>query len=414
MKINVFGTNISALVCAGCLAETGNEVVLVGNRENDRSEPGLVKLLDAQIDAGRLRISNVFDIETDYQIVSFNSGQCAEAKAVAIELAKGTKSSRCVIIRSNFTMGTVKEIEKLSKIDCVVNPDFASDGRAISGFMRPDRIIIGSRNADALQRFKRLFSPFNRNQNVMIEMSPESAELTKYATNAMLATRISLMNELALAAESLGADIEEVRQGIGSDKRIGSSYLYAGIGFGGTHFGEDLERIQQIINPSDAKEGLLQAVRRINEQQKEVLFRKVWKHFDCQLEGKIITLWGISYKPNSNSIEGAPGLELIKAFLNQGARIQIFDPMLDINFMIWMRENLSLEQQSNIQISSEMYDVTQNSDALCVVTEWQPFWAPDLDKLKELMNTPLILDGRNLYDKEWIKENGFTYYGIGR
>ena len=414
MKINVFGNNISALVCAGCLAETGNDVVLVGNRENDRSEPGLVKLLDTQIDAGRLRVSKVYDKDASYQIISFDSGQCAEAKAVAVELAKSSKSDRSVIIRSNFSMGTVREIEALSKIDCVVNPDFASDGRAISGFMRPDRIIIGSRNPDALKRFKRLFSPFNRNQNVMIEMSPESAELTKYATNAMLATRISLMNELALAAESLGADIEEVRQGIGSDKRIGSSYLYAGIGFGGTHFGEDLDRIQQIINPSEAKEGLLQAVRRINEQQKEVLFRKVWKHFNCQLEGKTITLWGVSYKPNSNSIEGAPSIELIKAFLNQGARVQVFDPMLDLNFMIWMRDHLSLEQQSKIQIGADMYEVADNSDALCVVTEWQPFWSPDLEKLKDLMNTPIILDGRNLYDKEWVKENGFTYYGIGR
>jgi len=414
MKINVFGTNISALVCAGCLAETGNQVILVGTRDNDRSEPGLVKLLDSQIDAGRLKISNECDIEADYQIIAFNSVQCAEAKKVAAKLANRNNSNSCVIIRSNFSMGTVKEIEELSKADCVVNPDFASDGQAISGFVRPDRIIIGSRNSVGLTRFKRLFAPFNRGRNVMIEMSPESAELTKYATNAMLATRISLMNELALAAESLGADIEEVRQGIGSDKRIGFSYLYAGIGFGGTHFGEDLERIQNIINPSDSKEGLLEAVIRINEQQKEVLFRKVWKHFSCHLEDKTITLWGISYKPNSNSIEGAPSLDLIKAFLNQGAKLQVFDPMLDINFMIWMRENLSLEQQSRIQISAEMYDVTKNSDALCVITEWQPFSSPDLLKLKEMMNTPIILDGRNLYDKEWIQENGFTYYGIGR
>jgi len=414
MKINVFGTNISALVCAGCLAETGNQVVLVGHRENDRSEPGLVKLLDTQIDTGRLTISNNYDVESDYQIISFDSGQCAEGKLIAKELAQGKNPNRCVIIRSNFTMGTVKEIEDLSQIDCVINPDFASDGQAILGFIRPDRIIIGSRNNESLKRFKRLFAPFNRTKNVMIEMSPESAELTKYATNAMLATRISLMNELALAAESLGADIEEVRQGIGSDNRIGFCYLYAGIGFGGTHFGEDLTRIQKIINPSDAREGLLEAVIRTNEQQKQALFRKVWQHFDCQLEDKTITLWGVSYKANSNSIEGAPSLELIKAFINQGSTIQIFDPMLDCNFMIWMRENLSLEQQKRVQTVTEMYDAAKNSDALCVVTEWQQFRSPDLEKLKTLMKTPMILDGRNLYDKEWIEENQFTYYGIGR
>ncbi|VAW48748.1 UDP-glucose 6-dehydrogenase [hydrothermal vent metagenome] len=414
MKINVFGNNINALVCAGCLAGTGNQVTLVGHRNNEHSEPGLTKLLDTQEDTERLTLSKKFDIEAEYQIISFDPEQCEEGKRIAQILSKGQNPKRCIIIRSNFTMGSVKEIERLSKIPCVINPDFASDGRAIQDFMRPDRIIIGSRNDETLKQFKRLFAPFNRNRNVMIEMSPESAELTKYATNAMLATRISLMNELALAAESLGADIEEVRHGIGSDNRIGASYLYAGIGFGGTHFAKDLCRIHEIINPSDSKEGLLEAVLRINEQQKEALFRKVWQHFDCHIENKIITLWGISYKPNSNSIEGAPSLALIKAFLNQGATVQVFDPMLDANFMIWMRENISLEQQKRLILSGEMYNATHNADALCVITEWQSFLSPDLDKLKHNMNTPLILDGRNLYDKQWIQENQFTYYGIGR
>jgi UDPglucose 6-dehydrogenase len=414
MKINVFGNHISALVCAGCLAETGNQVVLIGNRKDERSEPGLTKLLDAQIDAGRLEISTSFDIETEYQIIALDPEQCEEAKQIASQLAKGNNPNRCIIIRANFTMGTTQQIEKLANIPCVVNPDFTSEGRAIQDFKQPDRIIIGCRDSDTLTQFKRLFIPFNRNQNVMIEMSPESAELTKYATNAMLATRISLMNELALAAESLGADIEEVRQGIGTDKRIGTSYLYAGIGFGGTHFAKDLCRIHNIINPSDSKEGLLEAVIRINDQQKEALFRKAWQHFGCHLEDKTITLWGISYKPNSSSIEGAPSLELIKAFLNQGSILQIFDPMLDVNFMIWMRENLSLEQQKRVHILTDMYEATQNSDALCVVTEWQAFLSLDLEQLKANMRTPLILDGRNLYDKAWLTENDFIYYGIGR
>ncbi len=414
MKINVFGSNISALVCAGCLAETGNQVVLIGNRESERSEPGLTKLLDTQIDAGRLTIATEFDITYEYQIISLNPEQCEEGKQIARELAKVHLPERCIIIRSNFTMGSVKKIEEIMQMPCVINPDFSQDGRAIQGFMHPDRIIIGSRNETTLKQFKHLFAPFNRNRNVMIEMSPESAELTKYATNAMLATRISLMNELALAAESLGADIEEVRQGIGSDNRIGSHYLYAGIGFGGTHFAKDLCRIHNIINPSDSKEGLLEAVIRINEQQKEALFRKTWQHFDCHLDNKIITLWGISYKPNSSSIEGAPSLCLIKAFLNQGAIVQIFDPMLDVHFMIWVRENLSLEQQKRLVILCEMYEATQNSDALCVVTEWQTFLAPDMEKLKHNMRTRLILDGRNLYNKEWIQSHQFTYYGIGR
>jgi len=222
------------------------------------------------------------------------------------------------------------------------------------------------------------------------------------------------MNELAEASESLGADIEEVRQGIGADQRIGTSYLYAGIGFGGTHFAKDLYRIHNLINPSGSKEGLLDAVIRINDQQKEALFRKAWQHFDCHLEDKIITLWGISYKPDSTSIEGAPSLELIKAFLNQGSILQVFDPTLDANFTIWMRENLSLEQQKRVHIATDMYEATQNSDALCLVTEWQAFLSLDLEQLKAKMRTPLILDGRNLYDKTWLNDNQFTYYGIGR
>ncbi len=414
MKINVFGDSISALVCAGCLAETGNQVTLVGHRDNERSEPGLAKLLDTQIDAGRLHVSNAFDIEAEYQIIALNPDQCLEGKQIALALAEGNHPERCIIIRANFTMGTSQRIAELAKIPCIVNPDFASEGRAIQDFKRPDRIIIGCRNPLAQQQFKRLFAPFNRNRNVMIDMSPESAELTKYATNAMLATRISLMNELALASESLGADIEEVRQGIGLDKRIGPSYLYAGIGFGGTHFAKDLCRIHKIINPSDSKEGLLEAVIRINEQQKEALFRKFWQHFNCHIENKVVTLWGISYKPNSTSIEGAPSLELIKAFLNQGVTLQIFDPMLEVNFMIWLRENLSLEQQKRVEIISDMYEATENSDALCVVTEWQAFLSLDLEQLKANMNTPIILDGRNLYDKAWLTDNQFIYYGIGR
>jgi len=186
MKINVFGDSISALVCAGCLAETGNHVVLVGHRDNEHSEPNLTKLLDTQIDAGRLNISSAFDIETEYQIISFDPEQCEEGKRIALSLSKGHNPDRCIIIRSNFTMGTTKTIEKLAKTPCIVNPDFASEGRAIQDFRRPDRIIIGHRTPETLTQFKRLFSPFNRNQNVMIEMSPESAELTKYATNACL------------------------------------------------------------------------------------------------------------------------------------------------------------------------------------------------------------------------------------
>lgn len=414
MKINVFGSNISALVCAGCLAETGNQVTLIGNRDKDHSEPGLLKLLDTQVDAQRLFFADAYDIHADIQIIALEPSSCAQAKTIATALAAGTNPNTSIIVRSNFTVGTFRTLSELSQKPCIINPNFASEGSEIIGFMRPDRIIIGSHSTEAIKSFKRLFAPFNRNRNVIIEMSPESAELTKYATNAMLATRISLMNELAKAAEHLGADIEEVRHGLGADKRIGQAYLYAGTGFGGADFEIDLSRIQKIIHDSGSEEGLLKSVSLINEQQKEILFRKVWQHFNCQLEDKTVTLWGLSYKPNTHSIAGAPSLSLIQAFLNQGCHIKVFDPMLATNFTDWMHANLSLEQQQRIHIVDDMYTATEDSDALCVVTEWQSFYSPNFESLKNNLRTPIILDGRNLYDKAWLEENGFIYYGIGR
>jgi UDPglucose 6-dehydrogenase len=212
----------------------------------------------------------------------------------------------------------------------------------------------------------------------------------------------------------LHADIEEVRQGLGADSRIGFSYLYPGIGFGGNHFERDLSRAQTLIQSAGSHSSLLQSVLDINKQQKEVLFRKLWQHFDCHLEGKTVTLWGISYKPNSNSIENAPSLVLIKAFLAQGCRLNVFDPKLDENFTQWMLRELTEEQRACVHIFDNMYTATEQADALCVVTEWKPFWLPDMSILSTNMRTKIILDGRNLYQKPWIKSYGFDYYGIGR
>jgi UDPglucose 6-dehydrogenase len=414
MKINVFGSEISSLVCAACLAETGNFVTLIGTADLASTEPGLVRLLKAQVAAERLIYSDTLNPEANVHIIASNPDECSKGKEYAQLLANYVTPKSCLIIRSNFSLGTPRKIGELAKMPWLVNPDFAPEGQAISGFLRPDRLIIGSENEYAIEVFKRLFAPFNRNRDVTILMSPESAELTKYATNAMLATRISLMNDLAQAAEYLHADIEEVRQGLGADSRIGFSYLYPGIGFGGNHFERDLSRAQTLIQSAGSHSSLLQSVLDINKQQKEVLFRKLWQHFDCHLEGKTVTLWGISYKPNSNSIENAPSLVLIKAFLAQGCRLNVFDPKLDENFTQWMLRELTEEQRACVHIFDNMYTATEQADALCVVTEWKPFWLPDMSILSTNMRTKIILDGRNLYQKPWIKSYGFDYYGIGR
>lgn len=416
MRINVFGDTISAMVCAGCLAETGNHVTLIGERFADEAEPGLSKLLDSQMSCKRLDISNEFDREAEMHILSLGPDDCSKGKSIAGELELHADKNSTLVIRSNFSIGIVDQIAEIINLDYAINPDFASDGHQIQNFTRPDRIIIGTKSDKIKQQLRVLYAPFNRNKDVIIEMSPASAELTKYATNAMLATRISMMNELASISEKTGADIDEVRIGLGADKRIGRSYLYSGIGFGGYHFTRDLERIQKLL-PSSTENGgqsLLQSVIEINNNQKELFFRKLWQYYNCELQGKTITLWGLGYKPNTTSVEGAASIALINAFVHQGCKLQLHDPFAMQETKKWVEKHLTSREQSNISFHEEMYEATQGSDALCVLTEYKAFWSPDFERLAAKMTSNIILDGRNLYNKFWVEENGFTYFGVGR
>lgn len=416
MKINVFGSTISAMVSAGCLAETGNYVTLIGVRTGEKAEPGLSKLLDSQIESGRLTISEKFDESAEIHFISLGPDDCSDAKAIAAELnAKADKQST-LVIRSNFSIGIVDQLAEISKMEYAINPDFASDGHAIQSFTRPDRIIIGTSSDTIKKQLRHLLTPFNRNKDVIIEMSPASAELTKYATNAMLATRISLMNELASIAEKTGADIDQVRIGLGADKRIGRAYLYSGIGFGGDNFTRDLERIQRLLPLATLNGGqsLLQSVIEINENQKELFFRKLWQFFDCDLEGKTITLWGLGYKPNTTSVEGAASIALINAFAHQNCKLKLHDPFAMEATKKWVEKHLTIAEQRNISYCEDMYEATENSDALCVLTEYKAFWSPDFAKLKNNMHANNILDGRNLYNRYFVEEKGFKYFGVGR
>ncbi|WP_130537906.1 nucleotide sugar dehydrogenase [Thiomicrorhabdus indica] len=414
MQINVFGSTISALVTAGCLAETGNQVTLIGNIPESIAEPNLSKLLKKQLKAGFLKVSEQFNQEANFHFISLPSGACQDAVVIAEQLSEKAQKDSYLVLRSNFGFPLSHQVIDTAKLPFIVNPDFAADGNAINAFTRPDRIIIGSEDEHATEDFKRLMSPFNRNRDVSIVMSPDSAILTKYATNVLIATRISLMNELALVAEEMGADIEQVRQGLGSDQRIGFSYLYPGVGFGGEHLEMDLERVQALIDKTGSQENLLRSVANINHTQKELLFRKLWKHFDCQLTNKQIALWGISYKPNSSSIKGAPSLVMIEALLHQGCQVNIYDPKLGKSFDQWCQTYLSEQQRSQLHIFDDPYNALDNSDALCVLTEWKQFWSPDFSEMQQRMKHSVIADGRNLYDPEHLKSLGFTYFGVGR
>lgn len=414
MRINVFGSTTTALVTAACLAETGNDVSFIGALPTEIAEPGLEKLLEQELAFKRLQIVDTFDPAAEFHVIAVGTGECHSAIELAKQMAGNVSENSIALIRANLSWHLVEELTDTLQLPFVINPDFAAEGNLINGFVRPDRIIVGSDSEEAIEQVKRLYAPFNRFRDVMIEMSPESAVLTKYATNALIATRISLMNEFASVAEAMGADIEEVRHGLGSDKRIGFSYLYPGVGFGGDYLDRDLERLQLLINETGSTENLLQAVRNINHSQKELLFRKLWQHYNCNLSDKKVALWGISYKPNTNSIDQAPSLIMIQALVHQGTEVHVYDPNLDQVFTDWLAQNLNDEQRALIHIHPDKYSCVTGCDAVCVITEWKLFWTPDFAKMKELMRSPVVLDGRNLYDKDWMIDNGFAYYGVGR
>lgn len=278
----------------------------------------------------------------------------------------------------------------------------------IQNFRRPDRILLGCYDPAGIRLMRELYAPYNRNRDVVMEMTPRSAELTKFASNAMLATRISFMNEMADVAESFGADIEEVRQGMGSDHRIGYDYLYPGIGFGGPHFARDVASLAATVREAGSRGELLDAVLEINRQQREVLFRKAWRHFDMDLRDKVFALWGVAYKPGSGEIRNAPGLHLIQVLLDQGATVQLYDP----EAMAATQQHFTAQPQ--LHYADGAIEALEGADALMVVTEWKPFWSPDFEQMKRVMRQPVVFDGRNLYSPQKMAQLGILYYGVGR
>ena len=439
MKITVIGTGYVGLVTGACLADVGNNVLCVDIDAGKIAilmsggipiyEPGLKEMVAGNVAAGRLRFTT--DVAAgvefgDIQIIAVGTppGEDGSADlqyvvAAARNVGKLMTTSKIVMDKSTVPVGTADKVraaiaEELQKrgadikFSVVSNPEFLKEGAAVEDFMRPDRIVIGADNDEAISAMRALYAPFQRNHDRIMVMDVRSAELTKYAANAMLATRISFMNELALLAELLGADIESVRRGMGSDPRIGYHFLYPGIGYGGSCFPKDVQALQRTATTAGMSLKLLDAVERVNYAQKHVLTQKIVKRFGEDLSGRTFAIWGLAFKPNTDDMREAPSLVLIEDLLKRGAKIVAFDPVAIAEATHLLGGN------PGVTFATNAMEALTGADALAIVTEWKNFRAPDFPAMKAALKAPVVFDGRNLYEPDVMREQGFEYYPIGR
>ena len=440
MDITVVGTNYVGLVSAACFAEMGNGVLCIDSSEvtieqlqrgkTPLYESGLDSILSENLNAGRLNYSHdfasvssqcqVFYIAVDTPSARDGSADLSELWQVIDNIAKIISQDSIIITASTVPVGTSEKIksrilEQLPTpctIDVVANPQFLKEGTAVEDFNRPDRIIIGAESDKAKRLMTELYKPFSRNFDKLIFMGIRDAELTKYATNAMLATKISFMNELANLAEKLKVDIEHVRTGMGADNRIGFSYIYPGCGYGGSFFPNDVKTLINMGAEHDYQAKILHAIDERNELQKMRLFEKLSQRFNNDLTGKTIAVWGLAFKPGTDDLRQAPSLVLIEALLEAGARVRAYDPIAMDNARSYFTKN-NLDE-SKITLVDHQYDALKDADAMVLVTEWKPFRQPDFNAMKRLMKGLVIIDGRNQYDPATLKADGFEYSGIGR
>ena len=439
MKLTIIGTGYVGLVSGACLADVGNSVLCLDldSRKVDILnsggipiyEPGLKEIVANNVAAGRLRFTtNVAEGVAwgDVQIIAVGTPPGEDGSAdlqyvlsAARNIGKHMTSKKIVVDKSTVPVGTADKVRAaiadelaLRKMDMpfsvVSNPEFLKEGAAVEDFMRPDRIVVGADNAETIDAMRQLYAPFQRNHDRIMVMDIRSAELTKYAANAMLATRISFMNELALLAEKLGADIESVRRGIGSDPRIGYQFLYPGIGYGGSCFPKDVQALQRTGTEVGIELKLLDAVERVNYAQKHVLTEKVVARFGADLSGKKFAMWGLAFKPNTDDMREAPSLVLIDDLTKRGATVVAFDPVAI------EEAKHTLGSNKNVSFASSAMDALDGADALLIVTEWKTFRAPDFAAMKAHMKAAVVFDGRNLYEPADMRESGFSYYPIGR
>ncbi|MBP7370417.1 MAG: UDP-glucose/GDP-mannose dehydrogenase family protein [Arenimonas sp.] len=439
MNVTVFGTGYVGLVTGTCLAEMGNQVVCVdidrhkidglNNGQIPIFEPGLTPMVVHNHHEGRLKFTTDAKSAVEHGNIIFiavgtppdedGSADMQYVLAVAKTIGQHLNGYAVVVNKSTVPVGTADKVaaciaQQLSQtnsdasFDVVSNPEFLKEGDAVKDCMRPDRIVIGSKSAKALEMMKRLYAPFNRNHDRIVAMDVRSAELTKYAANAMLATKISFMNEMANIAERVGADIEMVRHGIGSDPRIGYSFIYPGAGYGGSCFPKDVQALEHTAKQFGYQAQILTAVEAVNNQQKDKLFQLINQHFSNGIAGKIFAVWGLAFKPNTDDMRAASSRNLLASLWAAGAKVQAFDPeaMQESERIFGHRDDLLLVGTANAAL--------QNADALVVVTEWKNFQSPDFSALKNQLTDAVIFDGRNIYDPETVESAGIAYYGIGR
>ena len=441
MKLAIFGTGYVGLVTGACLAEIGHDVLCVDidQAKLDRLqqgelpiwEPGLEDIVARNLQAGSLGFSSdVARAVSHAQVLLIavgtppeedGSADLSHVLAVAQSIGEHMDGYRLVINKSTVPVGTADKVQqRIAEVlagrglvldyDVVSNPEFLKEGAAVNDFLKPDRIIVGARSERARQLVRELYEPFNRSNDRTLFMDVRSAELTKYAANAMLATKISFMNEVANLAELLGADIEEVRRGIGSDPRIGYHFIYPGCGYGGSCFPKDVQALAQTARQVGYQAELLMAVEAVNARQKTRLFAKLAKHFGgvAALKGRTFALWGLAFKPNTDDMREAPSRTLMEALWQAGASVRAFDPVA-------AAETAQLYAgQPGLSICRDKYSALEGADALLICTEWQQFRAPDFDEMQSRLNAKVIVDGRNLYHPERLRSDGWTYYGVGR
>ena len=437
MKVSVIGTGYVGLVTGTCFAESGNEVICIDinadkvakmkNGQIPIYEPGLETLFHRNIKAGRLNFSTELEKGVHHGEIIFlalptpededGSADLSYVMGVAEKIGEILEKTegdnyKIIVNKSTVPVGTAEKVTDVLKnktnksFDVVSNPEFLREGFAVDDFMKPERVVIGTDSVKAQERMRRLYEPFVRSGNPILMMDPRSSEITKYASNSFLAMKITFMNEIANFAERVGADVDKIRIGMGTDSRIGKRFLFPGIGYGGSCFPKDVKALYKTGQDHHFDFKLLDSVIKVNEKQRRSLIPKIMSYFNNDIKGKKLAMWGLAFKPETDDIREAPALYMIQDLLDAGAELQVFDPEA--------MDNVKNKFGDRLTYASNMYEALNNADALIVSTEWNVFRTPDLARVKQSLNNPVIFDGRNVYKSDEMDKNGFTYYSVGR
>lgn len=432
MKVCVIGTGYVGLVAGTCLAEMGNDVICVDKDEEKLEklkqgivpiyEPGLEELIKVNVKENRLTFTNDLKTAVEKSLVCFiavgtpqgedGSADLQYVYQVAQDIGKSINGYKVIIDKSTVPVGTAEQVTKIIKsqtteeFDVVSNPEFLKQGAAVDDFLKPDRVIIGSNSQRATEIMQELYAPFLRTGNPVIIMDVKSAEMTKYAANSFLAVKISYANEIANICEKVGADAEMVRIGMCADKRIGSQFLFPGLGYGGSCFPKDVKALLKTAKDNDCGYHLLQSADDVNKKQRQIFINKILKRFGNDLRGKTFAVWGLAFKPKTNDMREAPAITIINALLEKGAKVQAYDPKAFDSAEFYFKDRIIYAKSA--------YDALNGADAMLLLTEWNEFRRPDFERIKSLLKTPVIFDGRNQYNGKRLLESGFEYYCVGR